>query len=127
MATFPRSGGYILGFRLDPEEKLDALLQETSKFLQLFSSSPIYGVDFSVETPTSTSAPDIVAPKVEEDVDIVEDEADNHVAAYYLDSGADGDLENANGASNLGFDQRLGLATENMSNGMSLESLWRVI
>ena len=125
METFPRSGGYILGFRLDPAEKLDALLEETSKFLQLFTMSPIFGVDFTIEA-ASTDTPEIIAPKVEEDVDIVEDEADNHVAAYYLDNGTDGDLDE-NGAMNLGYDTRLGLATENMSKEMSLESLWRVI
>lgn len=49
LETFSKSGGYVLGFKVDPHDKLMALLKELEKFHSLFSKSPIFGVSFSVE------------------------------------------------------------------------------
>lgn len=49
LETFTKSGGYVLGFKVDPHEKLVGLLQELEKFHSLFSKNPIFGVSFAVE------------------------------------------------------------------------------
>jgi Bardet-Biedl syndrome 5 protein len=54
--TFAKSGGYVLGFRIDPIEKLEAVMKEMKSFHSLFSRSPIFGVDFTVEAEAPTTA-----------------------------------------------------------------------
>jgi Bardet-Biedl syndrome 5 protein len=49
LETFAKSGGYILGFRIDPQDKINAVFQEMQSLFQIYSTGPIFGVDFSVE------------------------------------------------------------------------------
>lgn len=44
--TVARSGGYILGFRVDPADKLEGVYQELSSLHQVYSVNPIFGIDF---------------------------------------------------------------------------------
>lgn len=44
-----RSGGYVLGFRVDPVEKLHDLQKELLSIYEVYSKSPIFGVEFSIE------------------------------------------------------------------------------
>ena len=41
------SGGYVLGFRIDPPEKLDEVLKEIQSLHTAYSSKPIFGVDYT--------------------------------------------------------------------------------
>ena len=41
------SGGYVLGFRIDPSEKLEDAYKEISSLLKTYSETPIYGVEYS--------------------------------------------------------------------------------
>lgn len=43
------SGGYILGFRIDPQEKLTEIQQEISALHKLYSSQPVFGVEYTTE------------------------------------------------------------------------------
>ncbi|KAI6177798.1 Bardet-Biedl syndrome 5-like protein [Aphelenchoides bicaudatus] len=47
METSIQSGEYILGFRIDPEERLDSTSKEIQSFHSAYLSSPIFGVQFS--------------------------------------------------------------------------------
>lgn len=94
--------------------------------LTLFSANPIFGVDFTVE---SEAAPleQVTKPRVEEDVEIVDDQDDAQaIAAYVAD---DGELENGEftSSSNIQFDSTLGLAIESLKDDITLEQLWRVV
>lgn len=40
------SGGYVLGFRVDPPEKLEQVRKELSSLLLLYSETPIFGVEY---------------------------------------------------------------------------------
>ncbi len=42
--TMPQSGGYILGFRIDPTEHLQEVAKEIQNVHQVFSKSPVFGV-----------------------------------------------------------------------------------
>ncbi len=42
--TMPQSGGYILGFRIDPAEHLQEVAKEIQNVHQVFSKSPVFGV-----------------------------------------------------------------------------------
>lgn len=43
------SGGYVLGFRVDPPAKLYTLHKEILTLLKTFEKFPIFGVDYTVE------------------------------------------------------------------------------
>ena len=155
--TFARSGGYILGFRIDPKEKLEEVYKEVLSLhqvseilvvvcflpnwssvnyytfvpsnlgIKVFAASPIFGVDFSVEA-EAPSIEKITQPRIEEDVEITEDEnQDSHaVAAYYVEGSAGADAEGGTHGE-IVFDSKLGLAVEAMQSGITLDSLWRVV
>ena len=48
------SGGYVLGFRVDPQEKLDQLYKEISSLHKIYSDNPIFGVDYNRTEKKST-------------------------------------------------------------------------
>ena len=52
LETFAKAGGYILGFRVDPQDKINLVFQEIQSLFQIYSSGPIFGVDFTVEAET---------------------------------------------------------------------------
>lgn len=141
LETYAKAGGYILGFRVDPRERINDVFRELISLYQVYSNTPVFGVDFSVESAdnpsnaTSSSHLEMLSstgpggnPRVTEDVEIIDEQEDTHaIAAYYAQSGM---LENETGhemADYIQYDPKLGLAVETLVNGMTLEQLWRVI
>ena len=47
--TNPKAGGYVLGFRLDPKERLEDVAREVRNLHQVYAEKPIFGIQFSVE------------------------------------------------------------------------------
>merc|ERR1719281_2137507 len=47
--TTASSGGYILGFRADPVEHLEEVYTQISNLWRVFSATPIFGVEYTVE------------------------------------------------------------------------------
>ena len=43
------SGGYILGFRIDPAEKLQEIQKEIGSLHRLYSNTPIFGVEYETK------------------------------------------------------------------------------
>jgi len=120
--TFSRAGGYILGFRIDPEDRLISVKNEVQNLHQVYSTTPLFGVDYTVESDTPVTNT-VIAPRVDEDVEIIEDHEDSHaVAAYYVE-GTDEDDH----TQDIIFDTRLGLAVEHMQEGITLDILWKVV
>ena len=121
--AFPKAGGYILGFKIDTQEKMNDILKEIINLHQVFSLNPIFGVNFVIEDEMSANKP-VLQPRIEEDINIIEEE-DNHntIATYYIDG--------TNAESNINqeiiYESRIGLAIEAMQDGVTLEHLWRVI
>ncbi|KAJ8311265.1 hypothetical protein KUTeg_011183 [Tegillarca granosa] len=44
-----QSGGYVLGFRIDPQEKLTATVKEIQSLHKVYSACPLFGVEFETE------------------------------------------------------------------------------
>ena len=148
LETYARSGGYILGFRIDPKEKLDEVFKElqnlhqvcyyyfyyyNNDFLfilfllyQVYATTPNFGVEFSLEA-EAPSIQQLLAPRIEEDVEITDDTQDTHAMAAYYAEGSEGTAEGVSQHQNIVYDNHIGLAIEGMQPGMSLESLWRVV
>lgn len=117
--TTAASGGYVLGFRIDPKEKLKELFQEMTSMYRTFSTTPIFGVDFTLqEQPKALEQ--LKVPMKEEDVTIVDDEAQDAFTAYYAESHKSTDREPV-------FSSSLGLAIEKPPEGFSTAQLWAVL
>mmetsp|Transcript_21832 Transcript_21832/g.21124 ORF Transcript_21832/g.21124 Transcript_21832/m.21124 type:complete len:349 (-) Transcript_21832:87-1133(-) len=122
--TFAKAGGYILGFRIDPVEKLEEIFKELKTLHEVFSKNPIFGVEFAFEN-EAPNLDQLSLPRVEEDTELVEDQEDVHaLAAYYAEGG---EVEDSNKHDSITYDSRLGLAVEAMQEGVTIESLWKVI
>jgi len=113
---------------------LDDLAQEVRALHRAHYVRPEFGVKFTVEKEMSSLA-ELAIPRVDEDVEIVDDDADmGAVAAYYsteLDSEQAGeggglDIDDPD-SSLLPLDAKLGLAMEPIPGQGNMESLWRII
>jgi len=121
--TSRESGGYILGFRIDPAERLNDVYKELLSLHKVYSVTPIFGVDFTVEDRPEPLAA-VTVGKSADDVEIVsgleEDEATDTLSAYYADSNKTSDREPV-------YNSDLGLAVEKLRDGVTPKMLWSVI
>lgn len=124
LETFSRAGGYILGFRIDPAERLAAVAQEVQTLHRLFSVNPVFGVDFSLEE-VAPNVNQLLQPRAEEDTQILDEAEDVHAVAAYYAEGSQGEDESRHDL--IRYDPVLGLAVEGMQENITLDSLWRVI
>ena len=138
------SGGYILGFRIDPLEKLQEIQREIASLHKLYSATPIFGVEY--ETKVSQKQCNVILvitfpqdelPKPEEiikfdtmdDINEIDDtnyESQDAFAAYLADGGGGGGGGEQRGAEVV-FCRELGVAMEKIKDGFTLESLWSVL
>lgn len=114
------SGGFVLGFRLDPEEKLRTLYKELTSLHEVYSNNPTYGVEynwFNTSKPQSQFDNTIV-----DDLDVVEEPRGeiSNVLASYLADGQKSDRPPV-------YSTELGLAVESLKDGYTLQKLWEVI
>ena len=124
-------GGYILGFRVDPDDRLEAMGKETIAYLKMFATNPIFGVDYTIES-EQPKEPLVSATNITEDAEIVDDDQDTHaLAAYFVDGNGENDVQasdalDSSSGVNIHYEAKLGLAIEAVAGDLSLESLWRV-
>ena len=117
--TQPRCGGYILGFKIHPPEKLDGVLDEILSLFNLFSKAPIFGVDFHKEE-AAPSLEQLTVARVDDDVEIIDEDSSDAFAAYFADGGG------AAGFKEIVFDESIGLACESLPEGWNMNSLWNI-
>ena len=134
------SGGYILGFRLDPITRLEELYQELSNLYQIHASKPNLGVMAALLTldPRIISSSAEVAQaqtRAEKPTvtgfDFVEEEdekesvrASGDVISSYLALDEDTSIKKDN---KVVLCPSIGLAIEEIKPGFTLESLWKVL
>eukprot|EP00899_Mesostigma_viride_P025515 jgi/Mesvir1/6148/Mv00848-RA.2 len=112
--------GYILGFRVDPQERLKEIYKEVHSLWQVFSQNPVFGVEYSVEEKAAPLA-QVTIPRQADDVQIVNDEDGvDAFAMYYADGLKTSDREPE-------FCPELGLAIEKLKDGLTIEQLWNVL
>ena len=102
------------------------MYKELINLHQVYATTPNFGVEFSVEA-EAPSIQQLMAPRIEEDVEIVDENQDSHAMAAYYAEGSEGMQEGDAPHQNIVYDSRVGLAVEGMLPGMSLDSLWRVM
>lgn len=122
LETTQQSGGYVLGFRMDPVEKLHETVKQIQKLYKVYSSWPIFGIEFEKED-SPDALEDVTIEPVEDGIDIVNEEPTSDAfAAYYVDNHqkGEGDREPV-------YHEELGLAIETLREGITMNSLWEVM
>ncbi|KAK1336908.1 hypothetical protein QTO34_002944 [Cnephaeus nilssonii] len=114
-----QSGGYVLGFKIDPVEKLQASVKEINSLHKVYSASPIFGVDYEMEEkPQPLEA--LTVEQIQDDVEIDSDDHPDAFVAYCADGNKQQDREPV-------FSEELGLAIEKLKDGFTLQGLWEVM
>eukprot|EP00736_Rhodelphis_marinus_P005865 Rmarinus@m.7619 len=117
--TTARSGGYVLGFRVEPHDKLQEAFQEIQSLHQVYSINPIFGIEFSHEE-KPPSLEELKVNREIDDVQITDEAAGDVFAAYYADGNKNVDREPV-------YSNDLGLAVEKLRDGFSIGQLWSVV
>ena len=119
--TSANSGGYTLGFRIHPPEKLVEVYNELLSLWEIFSKKPIFGIKFSHEF-VPASIEDLTESRVVDDIAIIdhEEEKPDIFATYYAADSNGADQEPV-------YSAELGLAIESLKEGHTLEQLWKVL
>uniref|UniRef100_A0A8C6UV19 Bardet-Biedl syndrome 5 protein homolog n=1 Tax=Neogobius melanostomus TaxID=47308 RepID=A0A8C6UV19_9GOBI len=115
-----QSGGYVLGFKIDPVEKLQDALKEINSLHKVFSANPIFGVDYEMEEkPQPLERLTVEQPL--DDLEIEPDEqTDAFIVSYNVWFPQQQDREPV-------FSEDLGLAIEKLRDGFTLQGLWEVM
>ncbi|KAJ1478191.1 bardet-Biedl syndrome 5 protein, partial [Baffinella frigidus] len=119
IGTSKRSGPYVLGFRVDPVEKLTVVMKEVESLFMTYSADPVYGVEFSVEKQAEPK--DLKAARQMDDghnIDVSNEANHDALAAYYADGTKAFDREPE-------LNPYLGLAVESLPDGIKLTDLYR--
>ena len=116
------SGGYILGFGIDPLEKLQEIQKEIASLHKLYSATPIFGVEYETRDEQSKPEETVQYTDTVDDINEIDDNNyETHDAfAAYLAEGPQKDRE-------IVFCRELGVAMEKIKEGFTLESLWSVL
>jgi Bardet-Biedl syndrome 5 protein len=67
----PGGGGYVLGFRIDPIEKLQAICQELIALHKAFTREPDFGVQVDFSSPQMTQVEDASDESVQSKVILI--------------------------------------------------------
>lgn len=123
------SGGYVLGFRIDPVERLNAVFNELVNLYNIHAANPNLGVENALDTATNSVFSEVqvhqsqMALQTDSDQSEIDDNAligHDAIAAYLADGQGQRDNE-------VVYCPQLGLAIERIKDGFTLESLWQVI
>ncbi|KAH3719594.1 Bardet-Biedl syndrome 5 protein homolog [Dreissena polymorpha] len=114
-----QSGGYVLGFRIDPVEKLQQVHKEIQSLHKVYSACPVFGVEFEEEE-RPQGLDELTIERVQDDVEIETEGQSDAFAAYFADGSKDKDRDPM-------FSEELGLAIEKLKDGFTLNGLWDVL
>lgn len=115
-----QSGGYVLGFRLDPSEKLQETARQIQNLNKVYGRCPVFGVEFEVEELVENPDELTIEPTSDDiEIETVEGQADV-MAAYFADGSKRSDSQPV-------FCPELGLAIEKLRDGFTIQGLWEVI
>uniref|UniRef100_A0A4W6FKZ1 Bardet-Biedl syndrome 5 protein homolog n=1 Tax=Lates calcarifer TaxID=8187 RepID=A0A4W6FKZ1_LATCA len=115
-----QSGGYVLGFKIDPVDKLQDALKEINSLHKVYSANPIFGVDYEMEERPQP----LEELTVEQPPDDVEIEPDEQTDAFTVSVPAGHPYQQDREPV---FSEELGLAIEKLKDGFTLNGLWEVM
>ncbi|GMR42704.1 hypothetical protein PMAYCL1PPCAC_12899 [Pristionchus mayeri] len=122
--TTPTSGEYILGFRIDPEEKLKIASKSIASLAKAAALKPFFGI--SINRKSFTSSPE--RKQRESDTHSDEESGEIAIRATRVDAFAAYFSDGLVASEPRGpvFNEDLGLAVEQLRPGFTLAQLWEV-
>jgi Bardet-Biedl syndrome 5 protein len=117
--TSAYAGSYVLGFRIDPPDRVLELYKELNSMWKLYSAAPVLGVTYELEQAPST-LDQAAIQRVVDGLDVVEEVATDAFVAYYADEG-----QKTSDRKPV-YDATLGLAIEKPRGDVSLNMLWTI-
>lgn len=118
--TLDTAGSYVLGFRIDPQDKLTDVYKELLSLHSVYTETPIFGVFYEQK-------PEVARPQPESIDDIEEldtttgAEVNGKFTAYLAESDPGGRRRKPFYCKELGF------AMESIKDGYTLKDLWDVV
>ncbi|KAK6050345.1 hypothetical protein COOONC_12149 [Cooperia oncophora] len=119
-----QSGEYVLGFRIDPAERLQQVCKAIQALHKAANTRPIYGVTFHKDRPPSPREPTVEQTNEQEE----EDDGSEHrqlrtdaFAAYFSDGGTSSEERRP-----PVYSEELGLAVEQLKQGFTITDLWNI-
>ena len=127
------SGGYVLGFRIDPIDRLKSVHSELLNLYNIHASNPCLGVDSAlgledyVPSAAAVSAQAQQFRGLQDESEFVEESNEGNrpdTLAMYMALEADSNVKKDN---EVVYNSELGLAIEKLRPGFTLQSLWSVL
>jgi|TARA_B110000091_G_C13685916_1_gene419961 Bardet-Biedl syndrome 5 protein len=123
--TRQSTGGYLLGFRVDPHERLDEVYMTLQTLYRVYAENPIYGIVYNIES-TPQTLQTLKVERKEDELEIIDDQgmgSDGALLAYLsMDEKERANREES--GENIVFDANLGLAVEALPEAFSTKDLW---
>lgn len=122
--TKETGGGYVLGFRIDPFERLENFYKELTSLYTVYSENPIFGViyDGQITVPLKPNESESI-DQIEEIDDKKTNEISYKLSAYL----AEGVGEFGTGHEVPFYCKDLGFSMEKIKDGYTLKDLWNVL
>ncbi|OXA37942.1 Bardet-Biedl syndrome 5 protein homolog [Folsomia candida] len=133
--TTESGGSYVLGFRIDPKEKLLSVYKSLMSIHETYMTYPEYGVEFNPDSieAESEERKTRLAKGVVTFADEVEEIEDNPelvsdaFGAYFADGYRHENAADREKKVEIIFCEELGLAVEKPKDGFTMQQLWEVI
>ncbi|EDW85019.1 uncharacterized protein Dwil_GK12823 [Drosophila willistoni] len=140
--TAETGGGYVLGFRIDPAERLNELYKELSSLHAIYSEQPDFGVHYDVQdakqrlAAAAEEAAQIASQFRIEDFQELDERQEREINTKlnrYLAENCLGNCNNGSARSehttrpNPVYCKELGFAMERIRDGYKLQDLWNVM
>ncbi|XP_043499036.1 Bardet-Biedl syndrome 5 protein homolog isoform X1 [Polistes fuscatus] len=111
------NGGYVLGFRINPIQKLNTLHKEINILITAYNKSPIFGVDYTLEYQGPME--EEIHPERFSEIQDNQADISDAVGYYFFEGGFMQRKAN--------FSNYLGLAIEDPREGSTLQNLWELV
>ena len=123
--TRASTGGYLLGFRVDPHERLDEVFETLATLYKVYAENPMFGIEHTIESSPHT-LDSLKVERKEDKVEIVDDSTMGSEAAVtsYIASNT-GTSDQAKDDTII-FDSHLGLAAEALPADFTCRDLWSI-
>lgn len=116
-------GGYVLGFRIDPFERLENFYKELTSLYTVYSENPVFGViyDGKITVP--------LKPNESESIDQIEeiDDKKTNEISYKLSAYLAEGVGETDGHAVPFYCKDLGFSMEKIKDGYTLKDLWNVL
>lgn len=115
-------GGYVLGFRIDPSDRLSEIYRELTSLYAVYTENPVFGVTYERSHKTASPQNNVDMAKIEELDESQLKEINHHFSMYIERSAGDTSTKPT-----PVYAPELGFAVEKPRDGLKLKDLFQVI